>query len=113
MKTLTQYTYSCTEAMFNYIKSNDLCALITKLKNIERHCVDSLLNDECLTDKEILDITFSKRFWFKFGESDTLVTTIEDLERDLSSRTNKDFRIESFELISGLNSKDELQVYFS
>lgn len=51
-----------------------------------------------------------KTIWFKFSEDDTLVTTIDDLEKDLSS-TNRDFTIERIK--EALNFDQELFINYS
>ena len=99
MKNLIQYTYSCTNIMFKFLKQQcDETELITKLKEIE-----SLAKNESNKKGSL---------WFKFGLTDTLATTISDIETDLKDK-NKTFLIERFESVIGLNPDDELQVYFS
>jgi hypothetical protein len=102
MKSLNQYQYSCTEAMFTYLKDSDLDKLITKLNNIELHAKNTIENNQ------------DKNLWFKFGDDDTLATTIESIKVDLSNgNKNKELLIECFELVIGIEPKNGLKVFFS
>lgn len=102
MKKLTQYTYSATNAMFNYMRDEDLDALIKDLRRIEDHA-----------KKNLNPKSESQEMWFKFGEDDTLATSISEIKKDLSSLNNRRFTIERFVSVCGLVPSEELEVYFS
>ena len=101
-KSLVHYTYSCSNAMFNFLKDEDIDKLISELKRIEDHAGSK---DDYPRDKEL---------WFKFGRHDTLATSIKELERDLMGHMNRQFTIERFKAITeDLDYDKELRVYFS
>jgi len=102
MKALTQYTFSCTNTMFNYLKDGDIDKLIIKLKEVESHA------------KETIEAKSGASLWFKFGKGDTLATDISDVENTLKYlNQNKVLLIEQFESIIGLEPDDELRVFYS
>ena len=103
MKNQIQYVYSCTDAIFNYLKDGDLDKLLTRLRKVENHAKETLKGD-------------NKELWFKFGEDDTLVTTIAEIEIMLSSnyKANKEFLIEQFERVTkDIHPENELLAYYS
>jgi len=105
MKNLIQYRYSCEEAMFEFLKDDDVTKLIEELKRIEQYHKGII---EC-TDDEL-------GLWFKFGSDDTLATTIEDIEKDLnlpSNHGNHKLLIDKFLLAIDNNPETELMIYFS
>ncbi len=100
MKNLIQYQFSCTNAMFNFLKDNDSDKLIAELKKVETHAKETFGGKD-------------KNIWFKFGSSDTLTTTISDIKTDLTTR-NRNHILDNFKLVtSDLNPQNELQVFFS
>ena len=60
--------------------------------------------------KAVNDTDSNSNLWFKFSEDDTFVTTIDDLERDLSN-SNRQFTIERMK--ETLNLDQELLVHYS
>ena len=75
----------------------ELDQLITELRTIEGY-------HRRLTDT-------SKDLWFKFSNDDTLITTIEDLDKDLSSTSNREFAMER--LRESISLENELLIYYS
>lgn len=105
MKNLIQYRYSCEEAMFEYLKNRNVQNLIERLKHIEELHRKKI---ECTDDK--------KGMWFRFGNDDTLATTINDIERDLNLPSNSDnheLLIDRMKMVIDLNPETELLIYFS
>lgn len=103
IRNLIQYTYSCTNAMFNYLKDCDKGKLISELDRIEQHA------------KENIGGKYTA-LWFKFGEDDPLSTTIRDIDRELdlpTTNNNRKFLEEKFESITDLEPDKELRVYYS
>lgn len=106
MKPVSEVTYACANAMFKYLKylkNNDTNELVKELRKAEKYCFSEYGKDKTL--------------WFKFGQDDTLATTISDIANDLnlpSKHSNKRFLIERFEMVTkDLKHKNELQVFFS
>lgn len=108
MKNLIEYVFTCTNAMFKFKKGQiNLDLLIVELKKCENHYKDinNIPNDD------------PRKLWFKFGEDDTLATTILNLKNDLSlpkGHGNHKFRIQQFDIVfMDIDPKNELRVYFS
>jgi hypothetical protein len=105
MKHLSIYTYSCTNAIFEFLKDLDSKKLISKLRNIELHAKDSISNSD------------EKTLWFKFGNDDTLSTDIKDIEFELllpSSHENNKRLINLFEMVTkDIEPSHEIRVFFS
>jgi len=102
-KYLIQYTYSCTNAFFKYLKEHNIENLIKSLKEVEKHAMGE-------------DDGENASLWFKFGEDDNLVSTIKSIKIDLElpkEHSNRKLLIEKMESIIGLNPSDELRVYYS
>jgi hypothetical protein len=94
--------YSCTNAIFQYLKDSDLEKLLTDLYRIE--------------DIARKAISEHGELWFKFGLDDTLATTIENIKTDLKlpdTHPNKKLLIGQFHLVTGIDPDDELQVFYS
>lgn len=105
MKNLIEYNYSCTNAMFNFLKDNDLDALLEDLKRIEG-----------IVSRNQISSANEASLWFRFGSDDTLSTTIRNIEVDLASSSNNDhkYMIENFEMVTkDINHENELRVYYS
>ena len=104
MKNLIQYSFSCTNAMFNYLKDNDLNRLISDLKRIEYHASKTIGGKDA-------------SLWFKFGSDDTLVTTIPGILTRLNlplSHNNHQLMLENFDLVvNSMEAKKELRVFYS
>lgn len=102
MKSLIQYTYSCSNAMYNYLHNgNDLELLINELKRIEKHAKDTIGGKDC-------------NIWFRFFSNDTGATTIADIERDLQSYVNRKYRLECMEICTkDIDPNNELRVFYS
>ncbi|MCC8360280.1 hypothetical protein [Salinimicrobium sediminilitoris] len=61
--------------------------------------------------KQILkDNSSESGFWFKFSDDDTLATSIDDLERDLTN-SNREFTLERMKEV--INTDQELVVHYS
>lgn len=103
MKSIVELMYSCTDRMFNYLQNKDLNQLLQSLLNIEDYCAKTYGGD--------------KKLWFKFGGDDTLVTTIEDIKKDLSLPTNHPnhkLMVEKLELVSmDIEPDNALLVFYS
>lgn len=96
MKNLIQYSYAISNNFFIYLKgtiSKD--ELIKRLREFEAHHKNAVKTEGSLC--------------FKFSEDDTLVTTIDDLDRDLSDAKNKEFTQERMREAISLNG--ELLIY--
>ena len=65
---------------------------------------------EALHRQNLNDNTSDNSMWFKFSDDDTLGTTIDDLERDLSN-TNRDFTLERMK--EAINLERELFIHYS
>lgn len=107
MKNLTQYIYSCTNAMFIYLhKGKDLDLLIKELKRIETHALED-------TTKDVEGM----ELWFKFFHDDTGATDIKEIEHDLSlpeNHGNRKYMLDNMDICTkDLNWKNELQVFLS
>jgi hypothetical protein len=105
MKNLIQYRYSCEDAMFEFLKNGSVENLIEKLNGIENYHREEI---EC-TDDEL-------GLWFKFGNDNTLVSTIDDIRIDLSNpiaNDNRKLLIDKMKMIINLKSDTELIIYFS
>ena len=107
MKTTTikasDLVYSCSVAMYNYLKNSDLQVLLDVLIELQgRYCLIHSL---------------SSNIWFRFGTDDTQCTTIGDIEKDLSlpnNHNNHKFMVERFEMVcNSMDANKELEVYFS
>ena len=108
MEGLIHYTYSCTNAMFLYLKDNDLEKLIADLSRIENIARDKAI------EKDGYDETEDKTLWFRFFKGDTAATGISNIKRDLEGVTNREYILERFRVVTrDLNPDNELQVYFS
>jgi hypothetical protein len=104
-KSRVEYIYSCTNAMFNYLKHKDVGILVEHLMEVEF--------DAIRKEKEHIP---QVGLYFKFGQDDPLTTTIADIRQTLKygNQRDKDFLIEQFEkVISVINPDDELEVYFN
>jgi len=103
MKSLAQYTFSCTNAMFNFLKDNDLDKLVADLERVQKHASEN--------------IDLKGELHFKFGDDDTLVTTIADISTDLglpSNHGNHKLMIEKFDLVvNNMDATKELRVFYS
>lgn len=90
--------------MFNYCKGKlDLDELINELRKYE-----------AMERSKREDATPMQGFWFNFGKSDTLATTIPDIQRNLMlpvSHPNHKLMLEQMKDVFRLD--EELQVFFS
>ncbi len=104
MKPLIQYVYSCTNAFFNYLKNENLDALINELERIQKDA------DENIGGKDFT-------LWFKFFDNDTGATDIGEIKNDLSlpaKHSNRLYMLDKFMICTkDINPKNELQVYYS
>lgn len=100
MKHLIQYRYSCTNAIFNFLKDGDIEKLIADLKRIETHAEENVGGEDA-------------SLWFKFTDDDTQATDIGNIENDLQlpvSHNNRKLLIENFE---GVINDHEIRVFYS
>lgn len=65
---------------------------------------------EAAYTQTLKDRNSESSLWFKFSDDDTLVTTIDDLERDLSN-SNRDFTLERIKEV--INLDQELFIHYS
>lgn len=108
MDKLVQYTYSCSNAMFIYLRDNDLDKLIADLIRIENYARDKAI------EKEGYNETEDKTLWFKFFDGDTGATDISNVKRDLESVTNREYMLNNFRITTeDLDPDKELRVFFS
>jgi hypothetical protein len=95
-----QYSHRISILFNDYLQGHlDLKDLIQKLRAIEP-----------LHKQNQKDIKSDNMLWFKFSKDDSLVTTIDDLQKDLSSH-NREFTLERIR--EALNVDQELSVYYS
>lgn len=102
MKNLIEYRYSCEVNFYNYLQTRDLNKLIEGLSRVE------------YLMKSAGHGTESGSICFKFSDDDTLITTKDDLIKDLSlpaSHSNHKLLIEKITDACDLNG--EMKVYFS
>ena len=102
MKNLIEFRYSCEVNFYNYIQTRNLDKLIEGLNRIE------------LLIKNAGHSTVSGSLWFRFSDDDNLVTTKDDLIKDLSlpaSHSNHIFMVERIKDACDLNG--EMKIYFS
>lgn len=98
MNNVNQYHHRISILFQSYLAGNlELENLIIELRKIESY-------HRQLTNT-------SKDMWFKFSLDDTLITTIEDLDRDLSSSSNKELALER--LRESISLENELLIYYS
>jgi hypothetical protein len=99
----TDLVYSCTLAMFNYLKNSDLQMLLNALIKAQEYY-------QALHGK-------GKVIWFRFGSDDTLCTTISDIETALclpENHGNHKLMLEQFAMVcNSMDANLELEVYFS
>lgn len=114
MRNLIEYRFSCELLFFKYLKNQiSTKELIDGLKAVEKRVIrDHIERTEVDLDMSIEEIN-ECGLWFKFGKDDTLVTTISDIEREVGNLNHRDFRMEAFERVVGLNPDNELEIYFS
>ncbi|TDN95319.1 hypothetical protein DET49_102205 [Salegentibacter sp. 24] len=100
MKNLNQYSHRVSILFNEYLQNRvDLDEFIQKLRALENLYKQNLKSD-----------TQENFMWFKFSEDDTLVTTIDDLERDLSN-SNRNFTLERMR--EAINLDNDLFIYYS
>lgn len=105
MKNLIEYRYHIEELFFKFVTDKiTLSEMISALKRLELTVQTKNNNTE-------------QGLWFKFGTDDTLCTTIDDLERDLTPN-NKNYgftfdRVVEAYTLRGVNTNGELYIYFS
>jgi len=105
MKNLIQYRYTCENAIFNYLKDNNLNTLISEIIRCENHYKE----ENNIVDENI-------NIWFRFSSDDTLATTTKDIISDLNlpvSHPNHKLLIEKFSDVIKLEPEYELQIYVS
>jgi arsenate reductase-like glutaredoxin family protein len=97
MKNLTQYNHRASVLFQNYLTHNlSLNELIKGLQKIE--------------NMHRLTVSEEGSLWFKFSIDDTLVTSIDDLQKDLSN-ANSEFTLER--IGEGISLENELFIYYS
>lgn len=103
MKKLTQYQYACSKAMYEFINNHiNLDTLLSKLKEVEDY-----------HREEIGDHDSDKHIWFRFFKGDTMVTTLKNLENDLSSHLSIKNHQFMMELMKDAVNDASLEVYYS
>ena len=104
MKKISELTYSVTNVIFKYLKDEDLDKLITSLKEYEEYCRQTYGGGK-------------RNLWVKFGEDDTLSTTINDIENILRlprRHLNHIWLIDCFKLVTmDINPSHEICVFYS
>ena len=80
------------------------------------HITGNLTLDELITGLKVIETMHRKSeqengsLWFRFSSDDTLATTIEELEKDLSDK-NRDFTSERIR--ESISLENELSIYYS
>lgn len=98
MKNVNQYHHRISVLFQSYLAGNlEMENLITELRKIETYH-----RQQTKTSKDL---------WFQFSKDDTFVTTIDDLEKDLSSAKNKEYILER--IGEGISLENELFIYYS
>lgn len=100
MENLNQYNHRISILFNEYIQNLlELDEFIQKLRDVED------------LYKQTLKYNSSESsIWFKFSDDDTLATTIDDLERDLTN-FNRDFTLERMR--EAINLDNELFIHYS
>ncbi len=100
MSNPNQYSHRISILFNEYIQGQlNTNQLIQKLRVIEAKYKEN-----------VKDVNSPNAIWFKFSQDDTLVTTIDDLAKDLSD-DNRDFTLERIR--EALNLDQELFVHYS
>ena len=95
-----QYSLRISILFKDYLQGHlDQEELIQKLRAIE-----------VLHKQNQKDMQSENTLWFKFSQDDSLVTTIDDLHKDLSNN-NREFTLERIR--EALNVDQELTIYYS
>ncbi|WP_324719896.1 hypothetical protein [Salinimicrobium sp. HB62] len=95
-----QYSHRISILFNDYLQGQlDLKDLIQKLRAIE-----------ALHKQNQKGIKSENTLWFKFSKDDSLVTTIDDLQKDLSNH-NREFTLERIR--EALNVDQELSIHYS
>lgn len=95
-----QHSHRISILFNDYLQGHlELKELIQKLREIET-----------LHKQNQKDIKSENTLWFKFSKDDNLVTTIDDLQKDLSNH-NRGFILERIR--EALNVDQELSIYYS
>jgi len=99
----TDLIYNCTVAMYTYLKSRDLKSLLNTLIELQERY--RALHGE------------GKSIWFRFGDDDTLCTTISDIEVALclpEKHTIHKLMLEQFAMVCNeMDATHELIIYFN
>lgn len=104
-RNLSHLVYSCSNAIFNYLKDSDVDRLIEDLSRVE---------EICFNEDETKDET--KDLWFKFGDDDTAASTIFNVHVTLllpPKHPNHILLLEQFNRCIGLEPENEIRVYYS
>lgn len=75
-----------------------------------KELIEKLSAIESLHKQNHNDTESEKTLWFKFSKDDSLVTTIDDLQKDLSNQ-NREFTLQRIR--EALNVDQELSIYYS
>lgn len=95
-----QYSHRFSILLNDYLQDRlELNELIQKLRAIE------IEHKQNHNDRES-----EKTLWLKFSTDDSLVTTIDDLQKDLSNH-NREYTLERIR--EALNADQELFIYYS
>ena len=95
-----QYSHRISILFNEYIQGQlELEGFIQKLREMETK-YRKILNDN----------SPESGLWFKFSDDDTLATSIDDLERDLTN-TNREFTLERMK--EAISTEQELVVHYS
>ena len=95
-----QYSHRISILFNDYLQGHlDLKDLIQKLRAIE-----------ALLKQNQKDLKSESTLWFKFSKDDSIVTTIDDLQKDLSNQ-NREFTVERIR--EALNVDQELSIHYS
>lgn len=98
MNNVSQYHHRISILFQSYLVGDlELDLLITELRKIEDY-------HRGLTHT-------SKDLWFQFSQDDTLITTIEDLKKDLSSPLNGKYTLERIK--ESISLENELLIHYT
>ena len=97
MENLNHYNHRISVSFNNYL--------------LEQITLEQLIQQLQRIEAQIKQANPKGSLWFKFSQDDTLATTIEDLQKDLSDAKNREFTMEGMR--EAINLENELFIYYS
>lgn len=100
MKNRIEYVYSCTNAMFNYLKDNNTSKMLVELNKVRNH----------LISEDGYDI--KKELKFQFGSDKALVSFHNIIEATVD-KDKHEVLLELFDRVTkDINPDNELKVFY-